>query len=658
VKRALLAAVLLWSPAQETPRRLDPLSVGRPLSVASPSGKVRLTVSIGGDTRLLWDVALGERAVLDPSPLGIIVDGVDLGQEAAIGKSEKHSINERYSWRGVHSEAVNRANGVRVSLTHRPSNTPYSLDVRAFDDAVAFRYVVPGTGRRVPDAATGFRLPKGSLVWYHGLRDHYEAVYERRAIEEIPDGSWAAPPVTFKLPNGAGYGSITEADLRGYAGMALQADATGMLRERLAHTHPPGYPFTLRFGEEEAKRLANPAAIDGPITTPWRVVMIGADLNTLVNSDAIHNLAAPPDPKLFPEGIKAAWLRPGRAVWRYLDGGENTLDGIKEFSRLAGELGFEYQVVEGQWQKWTDAELRDLVEYSKARNVGILVWRHRRTLGTPEDRHKLFASLRDAGVVGVKVDFLDHEAKEVIDLYQAILKDAAEHRLMINFHGANKPAGEDRTWPNEMTREGIYGLEHKRMEAWAGFNATFPFTRMLAGHADYTPVVFGERRRETSIAHQIASAAILTSPLLVYGGHPASFLASPAVEMIKAIPSVWDETRVLAPSEIGEVAVFARRSGRTWFVAAMNGPAAKSVKIPLAFLQKGTYQALIVRDNVDDGAAVVVERGAKTAADTLEIPMRAGGGFVVRIQNPESRMQKGSGFAQPGTSRRRPSSGF
>jgi alpha-glucosidase len=505
------------------------------------------------------------------------------------------------------------------------------VDVRAFDDAVAFRHVIPGTGRRVPDAGTTFRLPKGTLVWYHGLRDHYEALYERRGIEEITDGEWAAPPVTFKLPRGAGYGSITEADLRGYAGMALQADGAGAFRERLGHAHPPSYPFTLRFGDEEAKRLSQPAAIDGTITTPWRVVMIAKDLNTIVNSDIVHNLATPPDPKLFPQGVKTSWVKPGRAVWRYLDGGENTLDGIKEFSRLAGELGFEYQVVEGQWQKWTDAELRDLVQYSKPRNVGIIVWRHRRTLGTPEDRRKLFASLRDAGVVGLKVDFLDHEAKEVIDLYQDILRDAAEHQLLINFHGANKPAGEARTWPNEMTREGIYGLEHKRIEAWAAFNSTFPFTRMLAGHADYTPVVFGERRRETSIAHQIASAAILTSPLLVYGGHPASLLASPAVEIIKSIPSVWDETRVLPPSEIGEVALFARRSGSTWFVAAMNGPTARTVKVPLSFLARGTYQALVARDNAEDAAAVVVERGTRSQGDALEIQMRAGGGFVVRL---------------------------
>jgi alpha-glucosidase len=319
-------------------------------------------------------------------------------------------------------------------------------------------------------------------------------------------------------------------------------------------------------------------------------------------------------------------------VWRYLDGGENTFAGIKEFSRLAGELGFEYQVVEGMWARWGEAELRELVDFSKERNVGIIVWRHRRTLGDPAERRKLFATLAKAGVVGLKVDFLDHEAKEVIDLYQDVLRDAAEFKLLVNFHGANKPAGEARTWPNEITREGIYGMEHKSVKEWAAFNATFPFTRMLAGHADYTPVVFGERRRETSWAHQIASAAILTSPLMIYGGHPSSLLSNPAVEIIKSLPATWDETRVLPPSEIGELAMFARRSGDTWFVAAMNGPTARTVKIDLGFIGGDRAKALIARDRLEDAGAIEVEQRDLPRGEPLEIAMRPAGGFVVRLK--------------------------
>src|SRR5262249_18108782 len=215
---------------------------------------------------------------------------------------------------------------------------------------------------------------------------------------------------------------------------------------------------------------------------------------------------------------------------------ENTLAGMKEFSKLAGQLGFEYNVVEGFWQRWSDDQLRELVAYSNQHGVKLWLWKHSKQVRDPAERRKFFQRCRDLGVAGVKLDFYEQEDKEIIALYQATLKEAAELRLRVDFHGANKPAGESRTWPNEMTREGISGLEHRRQEAWARHNTTVPFTRLLAGHADYTPVHFGERRRETSWAHQIASAAIITSPVLLYGAHPKSLLDNPAAEVIKSIP--------------------------------------------------------------------------------------------------------------------------
>jgi alpha-glucosidase len=597
--------------------------------VVSPGSAVRFDVRVA-DGRLAYEISAAGAPVVEPSRLGIVVNGTDLGEGVALGAVETYRVNHRYPWRGVHAVAADRANGARITVLHRTTRLRYGLEVRAYDDGAVFRVIVPGSGQRTPDAAASFRFPTGSFVWSHGLRDHYEAQYEKRRIDDIPAGDWAAPPMTVKLPGTGGYAAVLEANLRNYAGMVLQADGNRNYRERLAHAAPAGYPFTLRFGDAEAARLAKPASVEGIITTPWRVVLVAPDLNTLVNSDIVHNLSAPADPKLFPQGFATTWLKPGRAVWRYLDGGDNTFEGIKEFSRLAGELGFEHQVVEGLWQKWPEGQLKELVDYSRERGVDIWVWRHRNTLGDPVKRRELFSLLEKIGVAGVKVDFLDHEAKEVIDLYQAILHDAAEHHLMVNFHGANKPAGEARTWPNELTREAIYGLEHRRAESWATFNTTFPFVRMLAGHADYTPVVFSERRKETSVAHQIASAAILTSPLLVYGGHPASLLSSPAVEMIKSIPSVWDETTVLPPSAIGEAAVFARRSGQRWFVAGMNGPEPRTFKIALPFLNRGA-DVLIVRDKIEDGAAVEVASRKVRTGEVLEIPARAAGGFVIRF---------------------------
>ncbi len=154
---------------------------------------------------------------------------------------------------------------------------------------------------------------------------------------------------------------------------------------------------------------------------------------------------------------------------------------------------------------------------------------------------------------------------------------------------------------------------------------------MLAGHADYTVMHFGDRRRDTSWAHQIASAVILTSPLLVYAAHPKNILANPAVELIRSVPSVWDETIALPPSEIGELAVFARRRAETWFLAIMNGPAARTLTVPLSFLTRDRYAALLARDQESESGAITMEQGFKTRRESLEIKLRAGGGFVGRF---------------------------
>ena len=232
----------------------------------------------------------------------------------------------------------------------------------------------------------------------------------------------------------------------------------------------------------------------------------------------------------------------------------------------------------------------------------------------------------------MKLDFFDHEAREVVELYEVLLREAAAHQLLVNFHGANKPAGESRTWPNELTREAIYGFERTKTPLWARHNTILPFTRYLAGHADFTPVVFGDRRRETSWAHQIATAAVFTSPLLVYGAHPKSLVEHPAVEVIKQIPSVWDETRVLPFSEIGEVAGMARRRGDLWVLAILNGPEGRQVKVPLTFLGKGTRNAILVRDKPEEAAAVTIERTTVDPTTVLTIDLRAGGGFVATIR--------------------------
>jgi alpha-glucosidase len=594
------------------------------VNVSSPNGEVVFHLEPASGGHIEYRVTFRSKPVIEPSPIGITIGGSDISRNASLGPVARYEVNETYPWNGPHSTAADRSKGARISISGR---VPYTLEVRAFDDGIAFRHIVPGAGVRVPGEATAFALPEGSVLWLHDFEGHYEGQHVRKSLRAVAPGEWAACPLTFRLPANTGYASITEAVLRAYSGMGLQAGDDGVFHARLADGIPASYPFRLRY-KDLISRMAQPAAIEGPITTPWRVVIVGADLNTIVNSDIPHNLAPPPDPKLFPGGIHTSWVKPGRAVWSYLDGGNHTPDGMKEFSRLASDLGFEYNVLEGFWSRWSEAQLKDVADYSRKIGVGLILWKHSNGLRTPQQIEEFFALCNRAGAAGAKIDFFDSEHKEIVDLYEMILRHAAEHQLIIDFHGANKPTGLERTWPNMLGLEGIRGMEGR--PPYAQHDATLPFTRMLAGLADYTPTIFSRRMGDTTWAHQIANAVILQAPLLVYAAHPANILANPAAGLMKSIPSTWDETVVLPASDIGEVAAFARRKGGTWFIAVTNGVYAKTIQVDLSFLGEGSYLGFLVRDGTE-AASVKIEHLSLRRSDTLFIQMPSGGGFVARL---------------------------
>nr|WP_121271952.1 glycoside hydrolase family 97 protein [Pedobacter schmidteae] len=597
----------------------------------SPNQKTAITLSVRNNS-LNYEVSSGNKVVINSSPIRMFVDGSDITSGITMGKAERYQLNEQYPWYGVHATARNHYNGAKMDIVNGAVN--YTLDLRVFDDGVAFRLVVPGKDneKRVADEATVFTLPAGSLAWYHDLYMHYEGVYEKKNMDTVKAGQWAAPSVTFQQPHNKLYVAITEADLKNYGGMALQTDGKKGMVLRLPQHQPTSYPYKLRYSPADTLKLSKPAVITGTISTPWRVVMIAENLNSLVNNDMVHNLCPPPDKQLFPQGIKTEWIKPGPAVWKYLDeGGESTVANMKEFSRMAGELGFKHNILEGFWNKWSDDDLRGLTDYSRKQGVEIWLWEHSKNLWDTAKRQAFFKRCHDLGIGGLKIDFFDHEAKDVVDLYEDILKETAEQKLMVDFHGANKPTGQERTWPNELTREAVKGMEASKLADRAGHNVTLPFTRFIAGHAEYTPVHFGERRKNTTWTHQIATAAIFSAPLLTYAASPQHLLENPAVEMIKSIPSVWDETIVLPGSAIGEAAIYARRKGNTWFLAAINGKKPVTITVSLSFLGDGTYQKLEVADVKGNTATLKVTKGQNTKKDKIVLDLGEGGGYIAKF---------------------------
>ncbi|CAG7617138.1 glycoside hydrolase family 97 N-terminal domain-containing protein [Paenibacillus allorhizosphaerae] len=618
-------------PSRRT-QRVVPMNEVR---VASPDGRVKFIVGSNPE-RLSFKVTLDEAVVIEPSAIHMMLDGYHLSSGVIFNGSETYSMDETYDWHGVHSTAVNRCNGVKLRLTHDLSMTAYVLEIRVFDDGIAYRHVIEGDAgvSRVPDEASEFVLPAGATIWYHGLEGHYEAEYVKENVSDIRAGEWSGPPLTFELPNHEGYGAITEANLVNYSGMALECDGRRGWVVGLAHRHPINYPYELRYGREEAKRLATPASVNGTVTTPWRVVLVARDLNMLVNSDILHNLCPPAETRLFPQQVKTPWVEPGLAVWDYVDRNYVSREGIsqfelmKDFSRMGHEIGAKYHILEGFAYRWTDEEIREFVQYSNALGVKVLFWRHSNQLRTAESRDEFFSRLHRLGVSGAKIDFFDHEAKENIDLYEELLRLAAEYELVLNFHGSNKPTGRTRTWPNAMIYEGIRGMESGGLKLRARHETILPFTRYLAGPADYTTMIFTERRRDSTWAHQIACLATFHSPILTIAAHPQSVLDSAAVDVIRSMEAVWDETIVLPESSIGELTVFARRSGEKWVLAVMSAGPARSIRVDLSFLGEGGYKATLVRDHLHNEEAVVVENHTAQRGDMLAIELNSGGGFV------------------------------
>jgi len=594
--------------------------------VTSPNGKVRATILTDKAGRLMYQLKRDNNTIIEKSPLGVTVDGIDLGNGVTVGTADEKTINQTYATRGVHKTAVNHCRVEKIPISHTATNTDYILETRVFNDGFAFRYIVPGTrARTVNNEATAWRLPKGSKVWFQKSSSNYEELYRQKPPDKISERVPIVFPVTAELADGT-YMSLTEAAVFNYSGMTVQPTGTSMLKG-IFKDDKDGFK------------------IEGAITTAWRVIMTGPSLNDLVNSDIVGNLCPEPDRKLFPQGINTEWIKPGRALWHWWSTENPTFDEHKQWVNATSKMGFEYYLVDESWGHWKqDGKdkwdmLKEFVEYAKEKNVGVWVWKaypdrnNVPGIYNKRSRTEFFRRCSELGVKGLKIDFMDSESKDMLDFYEDALREAAGFKLMVNFHGANKPTGESRTYPNEMTREGVRGLEWNKWSVLPRqYYATLPFTRYLSGHADFTPCTFNpDFLKGTTFTLQLATAIVYTSPVIHWADKPELYLRSRALELIKKIPSTWDETIVLKGSKIGELAAFARRKGDMWFVGIINGDKKNNYKLDLSFLGQGVCNATIIRDVMDNPADMTLEKSVVKRTDIVSVDMRPGGGFVAYL---------------------------
>lgn len=619
----LLAACMLLVPVSRA---------GAQVTLASPDGRLRATIADSGG-QLQYQLQWRDATVLATSPLGVIVDGREWGKDATLGQCVTGVIDETYATRGVHAQARNHCNTVAIAISQGSGKPSWTLEARAFNDGFAWRYRVAEAGSRVIQGeSSAWTLPAGSKVWYFERQNawklqSYAGEWLCADIDQLPivskTGPVQGPPLVAGLPKG-GYLLISEAALYNYSGLRLRA--VGQRRVQADFT--------------ECGVGKKGFVVEGPLVTPWRVAVMAVDLDGLVNSDLIANLNPPPDKELFAD---TSHIKPGRCVWRWWSQNTGTPEQELEYVDFAARLGFEYTLVDDGWKEWPQPweKIAHLAAIAKGKGVGVWVWSNWKDINAPAEGYRAVCEFLDkvkaAGLAGVKIDFMNGESKDRIDFEIAVLREAARRQLMVSFHGCQKPTGESRTWPNELTREGIRGLELNKMKEGpitAHHNAALPFTRFAVGPGDYTPLGYS-RPGATTWAHQLATVVLFTSPLQVIAENPRMLLddprTAPALDVLKAIPAAWDETRVLPPSEIGTLAMLARRSGPQWFLAGVSGREPVTLNtVDLSFLGKGEYRAILLT-SPGANAFKRQELPAVTAGSPLAIKLDKGDGFILML---------------------------
>lgn len=560
---------------------------------------------------LYYMVQRGEKTIIEDSPLGLTLSGADgdlVSDLTFTGKSTA-KINETYPLlSGKFSQCTNRANELTLDFQNAHGRA-VQIVLRAYNDGMAYRYRLPGSGPvTIAGEASAFRIPPYSRGWVAHYEANYEAFYdERRVGKDMKDGDYSIPAI-FDVGSDQ-FALLAESDVGGhYCSSRIMGSPDRIYRIKFAD---PSLAGTL------------------PWATAWRVVITGT-LGQVVQSTLVENLATPAVPGA------TGWIHAGRAAWSWWSEGTGDLAMQKRYVDFASAMGWEFNLVDAGWTGWNNrdpaAQVKELVEYARAKHVGILLWSHYHDLDTPEKREKSLPLWRSWGVVGVKVDFFDSDSMAIMQQREAILAATWKNHLITNFHGDQGPRGQNRTWPHFLTREGVHGAEYYKFGAppTPVHNCTLPYTRNVTGPMDYTPVTFSAGKRTTTAAHELALAVVFQSAQQHLADSVASYERLPVGrEFLKQVPAGWDELRFLSGYPAQYTCV-ARRKGDQWFIGMNNAAMPRPMNVPLSFLGKGRYRLDLYKDGKAAGS-IDYAQSEVTAKDSIALKVPANGGFAARL---------------------------
>ncbi len=626
------------------------------IKVTSPDKRLEVTVNV--DKAITYSVMKDSKIILLPSEISMTLqDGLVLGRDANLIKQNIKAINEKLKPVVKQKYAVIEDNCNLLTLNFDGN---YSIEFRVYNDGAAYRFVTSFKDDiTVFEEKSELQLNNDYKLFFPEETSFYS--HSEREYKYIPVNSlekkFCSLPLIVELEDNRKI-AVTESDLEDYAGMYM---AKGEGNNKLSAIFPKYPKKETVKGDRNVlvdERYDYIAKTKGNRTFPWRVLVITENDGELIETAMIYKLAKPADKKL-----DFSWVKPGKVAWDWWN--DNNIYGVdfraginndtyKYYIDFASKYGIDYIILDEGWYKLGNLmdvvpgiNIPELVEYGKKKNVGVILWMSWKTLDD-----QLNASLDQFakwGVVGIKVDFMQRDDQWMVNYYYKIAAEAAKRKLLVDFHGAYKPTGLYRTFPNVITSEGVRGLEQAKWSKDANpeNGLVIPFARMLAGPVDYTPgAMFNANQKNFAPmwsqpmsmgtrCHQLAMYVVYESPLQMLSDIPTNYYREPvSMEFLSQVPVVWDDTKVL-DAKVSDYVLMARKNGNKWYIGAMTDWTAREMVINFSFLDEGEYKITIWQDGINadrNGNDVKQLKGKITKRDRHKIKLAPGGGFVAVLE--------------------------
>ncbi|WP_140984075.1 glycoside hydrolase family 97 protein [Asticcacaulis tiandongensis] len=643
------------------------------IQTASPDGRNVIGFTHSADSNGI-SVSRNGKTVFTPSPFGLMIS-TDVPFGPKIGP-EGHKVTQVTTTEGVDAFQlpVGKTTSVRapyretvITLQKDDALIPtLQLVLRAYDDGVALRYVIPSNSGpkdlKLQKELTSFRFAADFDCW--GLNqgrfeNSFEGEHDPFKASDLRAFHLYQSPVVCKTGEGDTTFALAESNVRNYPGAYYAGREDGGLGLEVILTPRKDNSTGARFNTITAKIDASQG-----FATPWRVVMIGDSAGKLIENNLITALA---EPQAFQD---TSWIKPGLVAWDWWNGsqvdipnpGMNT-DTYKAFADFAADMGLDYIMLDEGWSIGSTVEantkaditkpkpevdLTEIIRYAADKGVRVWVWVQWEQLNNQMD--EALAAYEKWGIAGIKVDFMNRNDQDMVDYYHRLLSTAAKHRIMVNLHGAYPPNGLLRTYPNYVTQEGVLGAENNKWSnrITAQHNVRLAFTRGLLGPSDYTPGGFRHATPEdfpqkmqffnpyvmTTRGHALALYVIYDSPLQMVSDSPPTYKKADGtwedgVDFLQAVPATWDETRFIS-GDIDDYVTIARRKGDTWYVGAITNDKGRNITLPLSFL-KGKHAAKVWADGDTISTLKTSERKVNSS-DRISLTLAPNGGGVIVLK--------------------------